>query len=118
MADLESKTEEGYFVGFPSIWNVACLYLFAFMPPPFISLTIVAVFLVLTFVPILCVHPFRVAELRTFTMLITALWGVAAIGAVANPFPSPLWVKMLLVVTAACLTAVGAFRFLRDRRAT
>jgi phosphatidylcholine synthase len=118
MADLESKTEAGYFVGFPSIWNVACLYLFAFMPPPFISLAIVVVLLVLTFVPILWVHPFRVAELRTFTVLVTALWGVAAIGAVANPFPSPLWVKMLLVVTAACLTAVGAFRFLRDLRAT
>ncbi len=34
VADRESKTEDGYFVGFPAIWNVVCLYLFAFMPPP------------------------------------------------------------------------------------
>ena len=26
MADQESKTKEGYFVGFPAIWNVVCLY--------------------------------------------------------------------------------------------
>jgi phosphatidylcholine synthase len=29
MADQESKTKDGYFVGFPAIWNVVCLYLFA-----------------------------------------------------------------------------------------
>ena len=83
VADQESKTKEGYFVGFPAIWNVVCLYLFAFMPSP----------------------------------VVTALWAGAAIGAVANPFPSPLWVKVLLVVTAACLTGVGALRALRDSKA-
>lgn len=117
MADQDSKTKEGYFVGFPAIWNVVCLYLFAFMPPPLVSLAIVAFFVVLTFVPILCVHPFRVAELRGFSVLVTGLWVVAAIGAIANPFPSPPWVKALLIATAACLTGVGAVRSLRGRGA-
>ncbi|HEU0016936.1 MAG TPA: phosphatidylcholine synthase [Methyloceanibacter sp.] len=116
MADLESKTKEGYFVGFPAIWNIVCLYLFAFMPPPFVSLAIVTFFVVLTFVPILCVHPFRVTGLRGFSVAVTGLWAVAAIGAVANPFPSPLWVRILLIATAACLTGVGAVRLLREKR--
>ena len=116
MADQDSKTKEGYFVGFPAIWNVVCLYLFAFMPPPFVSLAIVAVFVVLTFVPILCVHPFRVAELRGFSVAISALWLAAAIGAVANPFPSPLWVKVLMVATALCLTGVGAIHSLAQKK--
>ena len=38
MADLGSKTGAGYFVGFPAIWNVVLLYLFAFTPPPVVSL--------------------------------------------------------------------------------
>lgn len=113
MADQDSKTKEGYFVGFPAIWNVVCLYLFAFMLHPFVSLAIVAVLVALTFVPILCVHPFRVAALRGFSMLVTGLWVVAAIGAVANPFPSPLWVRILLIATAACLTGVGMLRSLQ-----
>jgi phosphatidylcholine synthase len=117
MADQDSKTKEGYFVGFPAIWNVVCLYLFAFMPSPLVSLAIVAFFVVLTFVPILCVHPFRVAGLRGFSVLVTGLWVVAAIGAVANPFPSPLWVKVLLILTATCLTGVGAVRSLQGRGA-
>jgi phosphatidylcholine synthase len=114
MADQESKTKDGYFVGFPAIWNVVCLYLFALSPAPFASLFIVAFFVVLTFVPILCVHPFRVAELRTFSAIVTGLWVVGAIGAVANPFPSPPWVKVLLIATAICLTGVGALQTLRD----
>jgi phosphatidylcholine synthase len=116
MADLGSKTGAGYFVGFPAIWNVVLLYLFAFTPPPVVSLLIVAFFVLLTFVPILAVHPFRVAELRLVTLPATALWVVAAIGAVANPFPSPPWVQILLALTAAALTAVGLFRAWRERR--
>ncbi len=116
MADLGSKTGAGYFVGFPAIWNVVLLYLFAFTPPPVVSLLIVGTFVLLTFVPILAVHPFRVAELRLVTLPATALWVVAAIGAVANPFPSPPWVKILLALTAAALTAVGLFRAWRERR--
>ncbi len=117
MADQDSKTKEGYFVGFPAIWNVVCLYLFAFMPQPYVSLAVVAFLVVLTFVPILCVHPFRVTGLRGFSVAMTALWVVAAIGAVANPFPSPLWVKVLLLTTAACLAGVGAVRSLHNKKA-
>ena len=116
MADQDSKTKDGYFVGFPAIWNVVCLYLFVFMPRPAIALAVVAFFVVLTFVPILSVHPFRVAGLRGLTVAVTCLWSVAAIGAVANPFPSPLWVKALLLATAAYLIGVGAVRLLQEKR--
>ncbi len=112
VSDVASKTEEGYFVGFPAIWNIVLLYLFALSPPPYVSLFIVAAFVALTFVPILCVHPFRVARLRPLTCLVTAVWIVAAAIAVARPFPSPLWLQALLVVTAAYFTSVGFARSL------
>jgi len=110
MADLQSKTADGYFVGFPAIWNVVLLYLFALGPSPLVALVIVAVCVVLTFVPILAVHPFRVRGRRALAWAMTALWCVAAVAAVANPFPSPLWVQVLLVVSAGGLTALGLFR--------
>ncbi len=110
VSDLNSKTEEGYFVGFPAIWNIVLLYLFAFQLPPYIALAVVAIFVALTFVPILCVHPFRVARLRPLTGLVTLLWVVAAGAAVAAPFPSPLWVQALLVVTAAYFASIGLAR--------
>ncbi len=118
MADLESKTKEGYFVGFPAIWNVVLLYLFAFMPSPYVALGIVALFLLLTFVPLLAVHPLRVVEFRPVTLAATGLWIVGAIGAAANPFPSPIWVRLLLALTAGALAAVGVYRGLSVRKLT
>jgi phosphatidylcholine synthase len=113
VADTGSKTREGYFVGFPAIWNIVLLYLFAFGLPPYAALAVIALFVLLTFVPILSVHPFRVARARLRTGVMTLLWTVAAIAAVANPFPSPLWVRVLLVATAAYFVGVSLHRSLR-----
>jgi phosphatidylcholine synthase len=110
VADRESKTEDGYFVGFPVIWNIVCLYLFAFMPPPTLALVAILVLVAFTFVPIHYVHPFRVERLRALTLIVTFLWSVAAIGAVLNPFPSPLWVELLLACTALYFILIGAIR--------
>ncbi len=111
-ADLNSKTEDGYFVGFPAIWNIVLLYLFALGLAPVAALAVVAACVVLTFVPILAVHPFRVERLRWLTCLAAALWAVAAAAAVANPFPSPIWIKALLILTAIYLASVGIARSL------
>jgi phosphatidylcholine synthase len=115
VSDVESKTKEGYFVGFPAIWNIVLLYLFALSPPPYLALVIVAGFVALTFVPILCVHPFRVARLRLLTCVVTLIWLGAATIAVARPFPSPLWVQILLLATAAYFSAIGFARALAER---
>jgi len=115
MATLTSKTEDGYFVGFPAIWNIVLLYLFVLEPAPPVSLAIVALFVVLTFVPLLAVHPFRVVRLRPLTCAVTALWAIAAAFAVANPFPSPLWIQVLLVSTAIYLACIGLLRPLAGR---
>ena len=112
VADLNSKTEEGYFVGFPAIWNIVLLYLFALGLAPVAALAVVAACVVLTFVPILAVHPFRVEQLRWLTCLVAAVWAGAAAVAIANPFPSPLWVKALLILTAIYLASVGIARTL------
>jgi phosphatidylcholine synthase len=112
VADVHSKTAEGYFVGFPAIWNVVLLYLFALGLTPPIALAVVAIFVLATFVPLLAVHPFRVKRLRGLTCLVAAIWAAAAAAAVANPFPSPVWVQSLLAVTAVYFTAIGLYRWL------
>jgi hypothetical protein len=60
-------------------------------------------------------HPFRVARLRVLTCLITLVWVGAAAVAVANPFPSPLFVKALLIATAIYFAGIGAHRSLVGR---
>jgi phosphatidylcholine synthase len=112
VADLGSKTEEGYFVGFPAVWNIVLLYLFALGLPPYLALGVVIVFIVFTFIPVLAVHPFRVARLRALTCLVMVVWFVAAAIAVASPFPSPAVVQILLIATGLYFVGVGAYRSL------
>jgi len=113
VADLNSKSDEGYFIGFPAIWNIVLLYLFVFERTPLTSLLIVAFFVALTFIPILAVHPFRVERLRPLTCLVTLVWTVTAALAVASPFPSPLWIQATLLASAAYFTSIGLYRWLK-----
>jgi phosphatidylcholine synthase len=110
VADTGSKTEEGYFVGFPAVWNIVLLYLFAFRPQPFVALAIVATLVLATFIPILSLHPLRVRRLRLLSILATVVWAVAAVAALAFPFPSPLWVQGLLLLTAVYFACIGLLR--------
>jgi phosphatidylcholine synthase len=113
VADTGSKTKEGYFVGFPAVWNIVLLYLFALGLTPYAALAVIVTFVLLTFVPVLSVHPFRVARTRLLTGLVTLLWAAAAVAAIANPFPSPLWVQIALVASVAYFAGVSLHRSLR-----
>jgi phosphatidylcholine synthase len=112
-SDVHSKTQEGFFVGFPAVWNIVLLYLFVLGLPPYGALAVVACLVVLTFVPILYVHPFRVVRLRMLTGLVVLAWAVVAGLAVANPFPSAHWIQIVLLAAAAYCAAVGLWRWLR-----
>ncbi len=54
---VDAKTEDGYFLGFPSLWNVVAFYLYALHPPSWASLGIVVVLSVMTFVPSRYLYP-------------------------------------------------------------
>jgi phosphatidylcholine synthase len=113
MSDTQSKTEAGYFVGFPAIWNVVLFYLFALQPSPLVSLLIVLVCVVLTFLPVLSVHPIRVTAMRPATLVALGLWSMAAIVAVLDHFPAPFWAQVLLIGTGVWFIGISAFASLK-----
>lgn len=76
-ADTESKTEDNCFVGFPAVWNLVAFCLLAWGLRGWLAALIVAVLVVLTFVPMRWLHPFRVKWLFTLNIGVT----VAALGA-------------------------------------
>jgi phosphatidylcholine synthase len=54
---VEAKTEDGYFLGFPSLWNVVAFYLYALHLPGWVAVAIVATLGVMTFVPSRYLYP-------------------------------------------------------------
>jgi phosphatidylcholine synthase len=69
------KTEDGFFLGFPSYWNLVAFYLYTLQPlPGWLSLGIVTVLALLTFVPSRYLYPTQGGRLNRLTNLLGAAW--------------------------------------------
>jgi phosphatidylcholine synthase len=112
-ADLDSKTEDGYFVGFPTPWNVVCLYIFVFQAGAVAALSIIFVLAAATFIPVKWVHPVRVRRLRGVTLMITAIWAASALYEVSQNFPGTFAVQAIFVLTAIYIAVIGLARTLQ-----
>ena len=50
-SQVNVKTPEGFFLGFPSYWNIVAYYLYVLHPAPSVSTTLITTCAVLTFIP-------------------------------------------------------------------
>ena len=71
---VDAKTEDGYFLGFPSLWNVVALYLYVLQLPPWWTIGIVSVLALMTFVPTRYLYPSLPGRLNKFSNLLGAPW--------------------------------------------
>ena len=81
-ADTRMKTADGYFRGFPALWNLVAFYLFLAQPAPLIALLIVIAFVALTFAPVYFVHPLRAdgwTKLNVVVLVVGAVLGATAL---------------------------------------
>ena len=56
-SQVEAKTDDGYFLGFPSLWNVVAFYLYALHLPGWLAVAIVVALGLMTFVPSRYLYP-------------------------------------------------------------
>jgi phosphatidylcholine synthase len=71
----DAKTEDHYFLGFPSYWNIVALYLFVAQWPAHVNGVILLALAALVFVPIHYLYPSRGSEFKTPTLVLGAIWG-------------------------------------------
>ncbi len=70
----DAKTDDHFFTGFPSYWNVVALYLYAFRFGPFVNAAVLLVLSALVFVRIGYIYPSRTPGLRALTLPLSILW--------------------------------------------
>jgi phosphatidylcholine synthase len=71
---VEAKTDDGYFLGFPSLWNIVALYLYALPLGKWASLAIVVVLALLTFVPARHLYPSQAGRLNRLATMLGIPW--------------------------------------------
>src|SRR5437899_9491743 len=107
-ADRRMKASDNHFRGFPALWNAVAFYLFLLDMPPVPSTRAVAILIVLTFVPIHVLHPFRVVRLRWLTLWLLAAWAVLAMITLAYDFNVGLPITFGLCAIAAYIVGSNA----------
>jgi phosphatidylcholine synthase len=73
---VDAKTPDGYFLGFPSYWNIVAFYLYVLQPPPGLALGLVVALALLTFVPFRYLYATQPGRLNRLTNQLAAVWCV------------------------------------------
>jgi phosphatidylcholine synthase len=80
-----AKTEDDFFLGFPSYWNVIAIYIWLLGVSPPYATAIVALFAALVFVPLKYVYPSKMPVLRRTTAALALACIALVTYAVLNP---------------------------------
>ena len=113
-ANINMKTSDYYFSGWPAIWNILVLYFYILGTNLWINLIVIIILYILTFVPIKFVHPLRVKNLRNYTIFATVLWGASTLKLVTtNPninlfleekIVMAIWILCSIYFASICFT--------------
>lgn len=107
-ADTGMKTEEYFFSGFPVVWNMVVFTLFVIGASETTASIVVAVSVILTFLPINFLHPVRVKRLRRLNISILVVWSALSIYALVLNFSTPTWVVYGVAASGLYLYLIGA----------
>lgn len=108
---VDAKTSDHFFKGFPSYWNIAIFYLFFWQIGEWANLIILFTLAILSFVPIKYIYPSRLDYLfhnkiwQFAFLLATVTWGLAT-GALMWTYPVSNLVLVLISMSYMVLYVV------------
>ena len=108
----DAKTEDNYFKGFPSYWNILVFYLFVLELNPWVNFTIVAIFAILVFVPVKYIYPSRTNFYPKLNLASAALWSITVLVLwITYPnYPDwVLWLSLLLMLFYTVMSLAATF---------
>jgi phosphatidylcholine synthase len=81
---VQAKTDDGYFLGFPSLWNVVAIYCYALPFDPRVTLAIIITLAVLTFVPSRYLYPSLPGAFNRFISILGIPWAISLVWIIFN----------------------------------
>ncbi|WP_132193721.1 MULTISPECIES: phosphatidylcholine/phosphatidylserine synthase [Kribbella] len=93
----DAKTDDHFFLGFPSYWNVVAFYVVVLGLGPTATGLILLICSILVFVPVKYVYPSRTKAFRSMNLVTTAIWLAAyAVLLAQMPDPNPIVIGVSL----------------------
>jgi phosphatidylcholine synthase len=100
---VSAKTDDGYFLGFPSYWNMAAFYFYVLQPPGWVAISLLVIFAVLTFVPSRYLYPTQRGWLNAVTNVLGIVWAlllVAILWRLVVAGRTDEWAQSLTILSA------------------
>ena len=114
---IDAKTDDHFFLGFPSYWNVVAFYAVVLAFDTWTTTVVIVVLTVLVFVPLKYVYPSRTETLWTLNMVLSGLW-LAAYAVITALLPDPpLALVLVSLLYVAYYVAVSVWLTLRTAAA-
>jgi len=117
---VDAKTDDHFFLGFPSYWNVIAFYAIVLNLTPQTVGIVLIFWSIMVFVPIRYLYPTRTAAFRTVTLTLSGLWLVSfAVILAQMPSPNQLLVNFSLLYMAyyVALSLYMTYRTMRGKKA-
>lgn len=112
--NLNMKSKDNYFIGFPAAWNVVIVYLYLLDFAPWLSLVTILVLAGLTLTKMKFLHPFRVKQFMPLNIGVTLLW-MAACALLIVQYPlNQTWLLLVWGLTTVYFVAVCLWRTARE----
>ncbi|WP_427895935.1 CDP-alcohol phosphatidyltransferase family protein [Kribbella sp. GL6] len=111
---VDAKTEDHFFLGFPSYWNVVAFYIIVLGLSPVVTGVLLVVFSALVFIPVKYVYPSRTKAFRSLNLLTTAIW-LASYAVLLAQMPHPN-VVVVVISLAYLVYYAGLSLYLTWRR--
>jgi phosphatidylcholine synthase len=86
-----AKTDDHYFLGFPSYWNIVAFYVYLLRMPASWSLALMLTLAVLTFVPARYLYPSRAGRWSLLTNVLGCAWTAVLLRVVWSWQATPRW---------------------------
>lgn len=112
--NVNMKSKDNYFVGFPAAWNVVVVYLYLLDFSPWLTFAVIVLLAALTLTQLKFLHPFRVKQFMPLNIAVTLLWMFACAGLILQ-FPAhSSWLLLLWGLSSAYFVGMCVWRSARE----
>lgn len=93
----DAKTDDHFFIGWPSYWNVVAMYFYLMEVEPTTALWITLLLSAAVFVPLRYIYPSRTPILRPLSLAVLGLWVIGFSWIAVHPNPDPIALRVSLI---------------------
>lgn len=109
----DPDSDDHFFKGFPSYWNIVVMYLFLLETSPWINFGVLLTCAILVFVPINYLYPSRTKSFQKLTLSLNAIWAVMFVSGMAMYPEMPAWLMPASLFFMVYYVGMSLFLYFR-----